>query len=402
MPTGGIVIKFLSVLLGLCLLCGCVGTESHPSASPMQTTVEQTVPSIYTIPSGGLTIEETVHAYFEQQYRSYTTFQDIDLSAILDTSMPSIQNSVLWTTMLNQRRRLLKEMDLCYVEAEQFAYTIRFLSEDELTDGRLAYWDARQLTAQGEVLVHFVIEGEAGCAYPPIMAVNTQHTMRFYQEDGVWKLVFHYFPGAVRKFMRENSLRIYSDEEMRRMLKKEFAAVNLVEVSAPPSVPQGAMLYQGEASAAYAQQYTESVNPAFYFIGDWIGDCANFTSQCIWKGFSQEAMSDEWYAGAGGGSPAWENVGYFWEYATSNRSLIGQEIGGIDDIRQGDILQTSALGISVTDAEDDQERFNHSLILVEPATMRFAQHSPGCFVYYSDLVNVKIRIFRPLYFSAGV
>ena len=392
------IIRILCILLSLCLLCSCGTSPSAVQPLPEVSEPEESpLPSVYILPEGGLTLEETVYVYFDQQYRSYAACQDIDLRAILDTHMPSIRNGIQWSAMLNQRRRLLKEMDLCYVETEMFPYTIRFLSEEELNDDRLRYWNAEELTAHGEVMLHFVVEGEKGYAYPPIMAVNAQHTMRFYQENGVWKLMFHYFPGAVRKFMREDSFRSYSDEEMRQKLQEEFAPVDVTKVSAAAPAPENAVVYRAEDAAAYAKQYSEYYNDDFYLIDDWMGDCANFTSQCIWSGFPQNAMDAQWYAGDGGGSPAWENVDYFWTYAFSGNSLVGQEIGGIDDARTGDLIQTSASGISVTDRTDDENHFNHSLMIVDSEKWILAQHSPGNFLYYSDLVNVKTRIFRPRY-----
>ena len=102
-------------------------------------------------------------------------------------------------------------------------------------------------------------------------------------------------------------------------LRMEFARL---AADTAPGAPAGAALYDGKAAAAYAARWMQPPNPAYYDIGDWIGNCANFTSQCIRAGFGGgdspqggAAMTDEWFAGAGGGSPAWENVGKFWDYA---------------------------------------------------------------------------------------
>lgn len=371
---------------------------------------EEPLPTIY-VPPEGQTAQDTVRAYFEQMYLSYIHLTDIDLTAILDTRYFSVYNSIQWAELLTKRRRLLLENGLCYVETDAFPYQIRFLRDNELEDGRLEYWDSPLLeeTAE-EQMLHFVITGEEGRAYPPWMAVNSQHTMFLHRENGRWKIRFHYYPGSVRKYPHSTLLRVPSDEEMLDDLLVEFAPADCGKPGEALAIPPGAALYDGERAADYARRYTESPNAAFYRIDDFMGNCANFTSQCVWSGFATgdhppdiargENMTRDWYAGEGGGSPAWENVEYFWRQITAGIEMGCRLPDGVGELRPGDVIQTSAPGLEpVETAEGDlpEERFNHSLVVVDADTLLLAQNSPGCFVYYADVVNVSTRILRPVY-----
>lgn len=396
------------------LLSGCVAkAEPEPQRSdiPVSTPAQEEIsiepdqmepnapenrPRVYTPPEEGLTAEETVLVYLEQLYQSYISFEEIDLSAILDTRHDAVQGSVLWTRMLNQRRRILWEEALCYVETERFPYRVRFLSPEELEDQRLEDWDPEALTRQGEVLLHFTVEGEAGRAYPPQLAVNTQHTMRLQKQKGTWTILFHYYPSALTKYLRLD-LREYTDEEMRQMLLAEFASHPEPDEDAP-SAPKGAARYDGEAAAAYALRYAETYNPHFYRINDWLGDCANFTSQCIWAGFGGESdfsrMTDIWYAGEGGGSPVWENVVQFWNVATESSRFGGLQYRNVADAVEGDLIQTAGWSDK---SSGGRFIYTHSLLLVDRDTLLLAQHSPTNLVYYADLVDASPRFLRPVY-----
>nr|WP_207650053.1 amidase domain-containing protein [Desulfosporosinus lacus] len=111
----------------------------------------------------------------------------------------------------------------------------------------------------------------------------------------------------------------------------------------------------------------------------------------------RENMSSQWYAGPGGGSPEWENVEAFWDYATKPRDpqqsgVHGEIVETIFGLDIGGIVQTRSGRFDNTD-----ERYSHNLLLVEKSTLLLAQNTPDCFVYYSDLADVDNRFFNPRY-----
>ena len=189
-------------------------------------------------------------------------------------------------------------------------------------------------------------------------------------------------------------------------LREEFKAFSQGTSSVETRIPAIAAVYNGTRAVDYAKAYTESPNLAFYDINDWLGNSSNFTSQSIWYGFGaddqanvarQENMTSQWYAGQGGGSPEWENVEQFWDYATKPRGpqepgLHGEIVGTIFGLEMGGIIQTRSGRFQNTD-----EKYNHSLLLVEKSTLRMAQNTPDCFVYYSDLADGDNRFFNPQY-----
>ena len=42
---------------------------------------------------------------------------------------------------------------------------------------------------------------------------------------------------------------------------------------------------------------------------------------------------------------------------------------------------------------------NHNLLVVDARTLRLAQNSPDCLVYYADLVNTSMRALRPCWLA---
>lgn len=371
--------------------------ESPEPSSEGSPVIGETV--VYT-PAHPLTMEETIEQFFEQQYNAYTDLQYIDISYLLDMDQARLRNSLIWMETLIQRRRLIEQHELSYVETTKYPYSINY--EEEPRDQRVEFWSGRGLIDEDEVTVHFTITGEKGRGYSPFMALNAQHTMRLKEVDGVWKITFHYFPGSTRRFHQSNSLVLPSEQEMLADLMEEFRVPS--DNSSPGTTLQANVSsYDGARAAEYAKTYTESRNPSFYDIEDWLGNCANFISQSLLYGLGtgdqtniqSEKMTSQWYAGEGGGSPAWENVEYFWDYATAPKGAHEQGIQGevvetISQLKLGGVIQ-----LRTGRMRDNDERFNHSLILVDSSTLLLAQNSPDCFVYYSDLVNVDSRFLNP-------
>lgn len=333
--------------------------------------------------------QATVRAYLEGQYEAYLAMEPVDLSAVADTESRAVKNELLWLRLLIQRRRLLMDSRLCYVPVKALPYTLVWIDENELKDPRM---EALGAPGDGEMDLHFIVTGEDGRAYPPMLAVNAQHTVRLRRDGGVWKVKLHEYPGASRRFGGAPPS-VPSNRAALERLRMEFARLS---TGAAPETPAGAAAYDGKAAAAYAVRYLHSPNPAYYDIGDWLGNCANFTSQCIRAGFgggdSPEdgtAMTDVWFAGAGGGSPAWENVGKFWDYAMGSGTFGAAVVPTAAALRVGDLVQVRSGG----------GKYNHNLLVVDARTLRLAQNSPDCLVYYADLVNNSMRALRPCWIA---
>lgn len=333
--------------------------------------------------------EQTIAAYFDAHYQSYISMTDIDISGLLDDSQKTNQNLITWLQMLNQRRRLLKEHDLCYVETEAFPYEIVY--DEQAEDDRMTFW-SRRMDDNYDAVYHLRLRGEAGKAYPPTFALNSQHSIFLKKIDGAWRIVRHYYPGAVRNFYFANGLELLPDEEVLARLDAEFAPADPIE---PLEVPDGARRYDAEKSVEYALTYTEQPNSRYYHVGDWHGNCQNFVSQCVSSGFGDEQnidpMTKKWFAGSGGGTSQWENCDYFWDYAVVNNGIGGQELSTVTQMREGDLLQLRSIG------RGDPDDFSHVLFMVDAKKGIFAQNSPPNFVYCSDLVNIEARFFRPTY-----
>ncbi len=392
-----ILLLSITLLLSACSADSVNRTPSDESPKPPfqgSPAIGETV--VYT-PAHPLTMEETIEQFFEQQYMAYTGLQYIDISYLLDMDQARLRNSLVWLETLIQRRALIKQHQLSYVETTKYPYTITY--DKEPRDQRMDFWSRRGLVNEDEVIVHFTITGEKGRGYSPFMAVNSQHTMRLRETNGVWKITFHYFPGATRRFHQNNNLVLLTKEEMLTDLQEEFRGFS-ASASSPKATPLANGSYDGARAAEYAKTFTESRNPAYYSIEDWLGNCANFISQSVLyglgtgeqTGIQRENMTSQWYAGEGGGSPAWENVEYFWDYATSSQGqgINGEVVDSISQLELGGILQ-----VRTGKTGRNDENFNHSLILVDSSTQLLAQNSPDCFVYYSDLVNVDARFFNP-------
>lgn len=395
--------RLIALILGILTLTGCSGTRVVSGDSVLAGTnalrIESEREGVYR-PETDMTAEETAEAYLEQMYLSYCKNELIDFTAILDTSEREIRYILLWTEALLQRRRLLAESGLCFVDTGKKPYEVTYIDQYEVEDERL--WHLSKLAPgkdEEAAVLHFVVEGEEGGAYPPVFAAGAQHSVLLRKEDGVWKVAYHYFPGALRKFGSAEGLDERTDREVLAELEAEFAAYEEPEAV---SAPAGAKAYDGDLAAEYALRYLTEKNPDFYDVGDWMGNCQNYASQCVWRGFSAGAgpsvkaydnMTETWFAGSGGGSDAWEGVNGFWKYVGSkNGALKASFPQGAAGLRVGDLVQTRSRG-----GEPDDGAFNHALIVVDAEKRILAQNSPGCLLYYSDLLDTETRFVRPEY-----
>lgn len=180
-------------------------------------------------------------------------------------------------------------------------------------------------------------------------------------------------------------------------------------------------IYSGSRGASYANKYAGQRNTYFYDAG---ADCTNFVSQCIWAAYggwstsmsnttmqnnikSKFRMTSTWYAGSGGGSSAWENVDYLWDYAVGNTGngpkARGYNDGGYYtnilpiDIAVGDVLQKSKDGLDYT----------HSMYVIETpggsdpkySEILIAQHSSEFTIEaLTETMLVKGQHFRQMHF----
>ncbi|MBP0981906.1 MAG: amidase domain-containing protein [Oscillospiraceae bacterium] len=403
--------KIIAFFIAAFLITGCAQTADHPVES-VSSAIEPAPPAISQYASvepmpepvveeviepqpfvakadSARSDKETIELYFKAHYDSYITMLDADITEIIDMENSNMKNLTVWLSMLNQRRRLLKENEFCYVETTPFEYEIVY--EDTPEDDRMNFWQ-RRMKDNYDAVYHFRIRGEQGKAYPPTFAFNSQHSIFLKKIDGVWKIVRHYYPGAVRNFYSNSGLELKSDEETLQLLKEEFAAVSEMEEKQPP---QGARIYDSARAAEYAIQYAEKPNEKYYNVGDWHGNCQNFVSQAVSSGFGDEQnpdpMTKKWFAGSGGGTSPWENCDYFWNYAVNGGGIGGSVLESVTQLKAGDVMQIRSLG------RNNPDDFSHVLMLIDKEKLVFAQNSPANFVYYSDLVNIAARFFSPEY-----
>lgn len=403
--------KITAILLALLLLFGCAVSEpalSTEVTEPAEEVIEEPVfeeteeePKPTEIEYSGAENKRpqtAVFNYFNALYDSYIAMLPVDISKTVDLDFEIMENIQNWNTLLAMRRSIIFEKGYCYVETERFPFSISYISKKDLDDQRMDYVNMKDF-GEGAVALHFVINGEKGKAYPPIFAVNSQHTMILTLEDGVYKIAYHYFPGSEGKFQNDLPVTLMEREEMEALLEEAFAPVEDFEI------PEAKFerLYNGEAAAEYALLFCEEPNPEFSFVGDWYGNCMNFASQCIWSGFRTEedtarnygSMTKKWYSGKSGGSLIWASVSRFWNW--TQEETCGMQIYTFYDpakVEKGDLVH---IGSYVCETE---EKYAHALFVVDPEKMVFAQNSPACFVYYSDLVNNYAKFIQPVSLKA--
>jgi hypothetical protein len=305
-----------------------------------------------------------------------------------------MENVLNWNNLLAMRRNIIFEMGYCYVETERFPYTIYYISKKNLDDQRMDYVNIKDF-GKGAVALHFVIKGIEGKAYPPIFALNSQHSMVFTLEDGIYKIAYHYFPGSEGKFQNDLPVKMMAKIEMRNLLEKEFSGEIIPEKQ--DFIYRRA--YNGKAAAEYAFEFCEKQNPVFHFVGDWYGNCMNFASQCIWSGFKTEGetarkhscMTNDWYCGKPGGTLNWASVSRFFGWVTSKKTDMQVIIfDDVNSLKTGDLVHIGSYLC------EEEEKYTHALIVADSEKLLLAQNSPACFVYYSDLVNNYARFIRPV------
>ena len=396
--------KIIALFLALLMLFGCTYSEPAineiPEPEPEQEVVLPKEPEakkptkIEYVAPAAKTPEMAVINYFDALYDSYIAMLPVDISPVIDNDFEMMENVLNWNNLLAMRRNIISEMDYCYVETERFPYTVDYISKKDLDDQRMDYVNIKDF-GEGAVALHFVIKGIEGKAYPPIFALNSQHSMVFTLEDGIYKIAYHYFPGSEGKFQNDLPVKIMAKIEMRNLLEKEFSG----EITPEKQDFIYKRVYNGKAAAEYAFEFCEKQNPDFHFVGDWYGNCMNFASQCIWSGFKTEGetarkhscMTNDWYCGKPGGTLYWASVSRFFGWVTSKKTDMQVIIfDDVNSLKTGDLVHIGSYLC------EEEEKYTHALIVADPEKLLLAQNSPACFVYYSDLVNNYARFIRPI------
>jgi hypothetical protein len=89
---------------------------------------------------------------------------------------------------------------------------------------------------------------------------------------------------------------------------------------------------------------------------------------------------DGWYAGPGGGSRNWESVQAFWNYMTGNKKADTpgprvSVVSSFSSLKNGGIMQIDP---------NNTGNYNHTTILVDKSSEKFAQHTLNNYYYYDD------------------
>ncbi len=401
--------KIIAILLVILTLFGCAPavpvdaqSESSSSASdiseesvPEPEVLEEPAPTeIEFVKPEAETPEELLEIYLETLYESYIAMLPVDISPIIDLDFEIMANVQNWNNALAMRRNIIYEKGYCYVEGEKLPYEIEYITKKDLNDQRMGYVNLKNYGKEAAVL-HFVINGEDGRAYPPIFAVNSQHTVIMTKEEGEYKIAYHYFPGSEGKFENDLPVTVPEREEMEELLFLEFKG----GTKPTPKYPKYDREYDEEEAVAYALAYCEKQNPAFHFVGDWYGNCMNFTSQCIWSGFREEdetaknfgGMTKAWYCGKAGGTLVWSSVSKFWGWIQNPKCKLETScFTKVSELQEGDIVNIGSYLCEIP------QKYTHALLVVDEEKLMLAQNSPACFVYYSDLVNNYSRFIRPI------
>lgn len=365
--------------------------ENNEHEESLLTEIEYAVPLCET-PQAAVT------NYFAALYDSYVSMLPIDISTVADFEHDMMLNVQNWSTLLSMRRSIILENGYCYVETECFPYIIEYITEKELNDVRMDDVDMSDY-GDGAVALHFVIKGVKGKAYPPIFAVNSQHSMVLTFKDGYYKVAYHYFPGSEGKFQNDFSVELMEKAEMEELLRNEFVSDEKI----PDVKPIFSREYNKESAVEYALEFCEKTNKKFYFVGDWYGNCMNFSSQCIWNGFRKDGenvqslsgMTEDWYCNKKGGTLIWASVGRFWNWIKSEEcDMQTVSFNNVNLARNGNIVNIGSYLC------EEKEKYTHALVVVDEQKLLLAQNSPGCFVYYSDLVNNYSRFIRPISLNA--
>ncbi|GAV25914.1 hypothetical protein ciss_18470, partial [Carboxydothermus islandicus] len=267
--------------------------------------------------------------------------------------------------------------------------------------------------------VILVLEIDNQQAYPPFISSGI-NSFELKKEKGNWKIINHdYMKLEMFEISKTKKLPELNLEEMQKSIDADFESKNGKEIKCYDenkenlvsifSLPAQNHNYDSYRAVFYANKYVKNPNPKFYTAPINVGDCTNFASQVLWYGFGANdtttdiankvmmvpgsSYTEGWYAGSGGGSRNWESVTYFWSYMTSYKSI---DTPGPRVTIVTSFSQLNNGGIMQIDFEQDGI-YNHTAILVDKNTQKFAQHTVNDYFYFSDYGGNK-RYFNPSHF----
>jgi len=133
--------------------------------------------------------------------------------------------------------------------------------------------------------------------------------------------------------------------------------------------------YNRERAVSYARRWALSRNPRFYNFTGMGGDCANFASQCLYKGagvMNYKPLYGWYYNSPNDRTPSWSGVKYLYNFLVGNQG-IGPWATEADivEVQPGDIIQLALY----------LPEFQHTLVVVEagevptPENTLIAAHS---------------------------
>ncbi|EOC99283.1 amidase domain-containing protein [Caldisalinibacter kiritimatiensis] len=351
------------------------------------------------------TIKDTIESFYNTQYDSYLEMKYKDITPYLDMSKIQNRNKVIALKTLAIRRKYIDEKGYGYVEKRRFPLTFNYKSIDIKND-------------YAKVILEINLDKQQ--AYPPFIS-SGENIFYLKKYNDTWKIIEHDYIGL--KMFESSKVKLLLEkkkDELFKTIDKEYAIDKTKEYKnynedeeqsevGVLSLPAENHYYSSSRGVYYANKYVINGNIKFYEASTSGGDCTNFASQVLWYGFgandttediankemmvSGSTYSEGWYAGSGGGSRNWESVNYFWNYMTGYKSIDTpgprvSVVSSVSSLNEGGIMQI--------DFESDSD-YDHTVILVDEDTLKFAQHSPNKYYYYSDYSGSK-RFFNPSYF----
>lgn len=350
-------------------------------------------------------IKNTIESFYNVQYDAYLQMQYKDITPYLDMTKIQNQNKVIALKNLTARRNYIYQKGYCYIEKTRFPLEFNYRGID-IKDN------------QASVILEIKLDAQN--AYPPFIC-DGENVFKLTKMEGNWKITEHdYNELNFYEISKEKLIKEFQPKELAEMIDREFfpdlkekeyknfSDVELKNNAGILSLPAVNHYYNKSRGVEYANKYVFNSNTKFYVATAGGGDCTNFASQVLWYGFGANDTMDDilnrvmmvpgsyeegWYAGPGGGSKNWENVEAFWTYMTSFKSIDtpGPRVIVVDSINSLDNG-----GIMQIDFYNDG-KFDHTVILVDKATLKFAQHTSNTYRYYQDYIGAK-RYFNPYYF----
>ena len=119
------------------------------------------------------------------------------------------------------------------------------------------------------------------------------------------------------------------------------------------------LVYNRQKAVAYARKWALRRNPTYYNFTGLGGDCANFTSQCIYEGagiMNYKKLYGWYYNSSVDRAPSWSSVKYLHKFLTANKG-IGPYASETDitAMQPGDTIQLATY----------LPEFHHTLIVAE-------------------------------------